>query len=150
MSAALTIRLATKPELDRIAQIWDDSWRSTRVPSPETLSISQLKDRLIEFVASGAEIYAIERARDLIGMMVLEPDDQKLSQLFMAPAFQGQGFGSECLTYVKSKLPGGFTLTVAEANHNARAFYTAAGLIREARIFRSDYSRYDLQFRWAP
>jgi len=150
MTAPVKIRPATDSELERIAQIWDESWHSTGVPSPEVLSILQLKDRLLGFTASGADIYAVEHNQIIAGMMVLDPAGHKLSQLFLAPIFQGRGLGAACLAFAKTALPGGFTLTVAEASHKAQAFYAANGLTREARIFREEYARFDLLFRWVP
>ena len=150
MTAPVKIRPATVSELEPISQIWDESWHSTGVPSPEILSISQLKDRLLGFMASGSDIYAVEHNQVLAGMIVLDRAGQKLSQLFLAPMFQGRGLGMACLAFAKTALPDGFTLTVAEANHKARAFYTANGLVHEARIFREEYARFDLLFRWEP
>lgn len=150
MTAPVNIRPATVSELEPIARIWDESWHSTGVPSPEILSISQLKDWLLEFIASGADVYAVEHSQALAGMIVLDRAGQKLSQLFLAPKLQGRGLGTACLAFAKTTLPDGFTLTVAEANHKAQAFYTANGLIRETRIFREEYARFDVLFRWVP
>ncbi len=150
MFVPVTIRPATESELERIAQIWDESWHSTGVPSPESLSVSQLRDRLIQFSGSGANIYVVEQDQALAGMMVLDPIEQTLSQLFLAPAFQRRGLGTACLAFAKAILPGGFTLTVAEANRTARAFYAAAGLVQEARVYRAEYARHDLRLRWIP
>lgn len=150
MTAPVKIRPATDSELERIAQIWDESWHSTGVPSPEVLSISQLTDRLLGFTASGADIYAVEHNQFIAGMMVLDAASHTLSQLFLAPAFQGLGLGAACLTFAKTALPGGFTLTVADANDKAQDFYIANGLTREARFFREEYARFDLLFRWVP
>jgi len=150
MSVPVTIRPATEPELDRIARIWDESWHSTGIPSPEVLSHSQLRDRLVEFIRSGADLYVIEHDQDVAGMMVLDPISSKLSQLFLTPTFQRRGLGTACLAFAKTALPGGFTLMVAEANRAAQEFYAAAGLAQEARIFRAEYKRHDLRFRWAP
>lgn len=150
MTAPVEIRPATDSDLEPIAQIWNESWHSTGVPSPEILSISQLTDRLLGFIASGADIYAVEHNQVLAGMIVLDRASLKLSQLFLAPIFQGRGLGAACLAFAKATLTGGFTLTVAEANHKARAFYAANGLIHEARIFREEYARFDILFRWVP
>ena len=85
-----------------------------------------------------------------IGLIVIDVDGRKLSQLFLQPGAQGRGLGQVCLSFVGGQLPDGFTLTVAEQNRSAIAFYEHEGLVCESRIYRNDYQRFDLLYRWSP
>ena len=146
----LVIRPARESELYPLAQIWDESWKSTKVPSPEHLSLTELAGRLRGFVRSGALLFAIEEGGRLIGLIVIDPARSVLSQLFLSPAEQSRGIGRACMAFIQSQMPEGYTLSVAEQNHKAIQFYRRAGLTQDARFFREDYQRFDLILRWSP
>ncbi len=52
-----------------------------------------------------------------------------LDDLYVAPAYAGQGVGSALLDLVKAQRPDGFCLWVFEMNLPARAFYARHGLV---------------------
>jgi chorismate mutase len=52
-----------------------------------------------------------------------------LDDLYVAPAYAGQGLGSALLDLVKARRPEGFCLWVFEMNVPARAFYARHGLV---------------------
>jgi GNAT superfamily N-acetyltransferase/chorismate mutase len=52
-----------------------------------------------------------------------------LDDLYVAPAYAGQGVGSALLDLVKAQRPDGFCLWVFEMNTPARAFYARHGLV---------------------
>jgi chorismate mutase/GNAT superfamily N-acetyltransferase len=54
--------------------------------------------------------------------------DTWLDDLYVDPAYAGQGVGTALLDVVKSQLPGGFCLWVFEMNAPARRFYARHGL----------------------
>ncbi|MEM9571962.1 MAG: GNAT family N-acetyltransferase [Pseudomonadota bacterium] len=150
MTDGLVIRSAQDSEFRALAEIWDESWKSTNVPSPEHLSLDELTERLRGFVSTGANLFAIEDRGDLIGLIVLDPAREILSQLFLRPAAQNRGMGRACMAFIQSQMAAGFTLSVAEQNHRAIRFYEREGLSRDARKYREDYQRFDVIFRWSP
>lgn len=150
MSETVDIRPALAAEIKPIAAIWDESWVSTGVPSPEHLSLDELADRLQGYVEDGADLFAIAQSEALIGLILIDPAAQILSQLFLSSTAQNHGIGQLCMRFIKARMPDGFTLTVAEQNRKAIRFYERAGLVQEARIYREDYQRFDLRFRWTP
>ena len=150
MTDTLVIRPALDSELRKLAEIWDESWKSTKVPSPEPLSLDELAERLRGFVRSGARLFAIESSVECIGLIVIDPAQAVLSQLFLRSDAQSRGFGRKCLAFVQSELPEGFTLSVAAQNQRAIRFYERAGLTQDTRIYREEYKRFDVIFRWSP
>ena len=150
MATPLAFSVAAPDEYLSIAEIWDASWRSTGVGSPEHLSVEQLADRLRKMVLDGAVLYSVKHDGTLIGLILLIEADRRLSQVFLAPGQQGLGFGRNCLDFVKQQLPNGFWLSVAEANHGAVRFYQRNDLIQESRFWREAYQRHDLRFVWSP
>ncbi|MCR9269353.1 MAG: GNAT family N-acetyltransferase [Hyphomonadaceae bacterium] len=143
-------RAALPSDYAAIAAIWNESWKSTGVESPEQLSDADLKARLVTLVDQGARLIAVEQAGELAGLILLKPAETCLSQLFLTPQWQGNGLGQSCLQFVRREFPDGFWLTVAEANDGAVRFYKRNGLTRESRVWRDDYQRFDLRFAWSP
>ena len=131
---AVDIRLAREDEFETLAEVWDESWASTGVESPESLTLAQLTDRLRDFHHSGAIVYTVERDQTCVGLIVNHPPAKKLSQLFLSPQAQRQGIGTLCLSFVTAQMLEGFTLTVAEDNRSAIAFYERQGLVCDARV----------------
>ena len=66
MSETVDIRPALAAEIKPIAAIWDESWVSTGVPSPEHLSLDELADRLQGYVEDGADLFAIAQSEALM------------------------------------------------------------------------------------
>ncbi|MEO1661789.1 MAG: GNAT family N-acetyltransferase [Pseudomonadota bacterium] len=143
-------RTARADELETLAEIWNASWHSTGVESPETLSIEDLAARLSQYVSDGGALYVVEDSDAPAGLILLFAETQQLSQLFLAPNAQGKGLGQACLHFIQETLPGGFWLTVAEANAGAIRFYEANGLKCQSRDYRAAYDRFDLRYAWAP
>lgn len=148
--ACLSFRLADPQDYLKIAEIWDKSWKSTGVVSPEKLSVVALADRLRNMVSEGATLYSVFQDETLIGLILLIKADRCLSQVFLAPERQSQGYGCICLEFVQAQLPEGFWLSVAEDNRGAIRFYERNGLRRERREWRPEYERFDLHYVWDP
>lgn len=143
-------RKARAEEINTLATLWDASWASTGVESPESLSIDDLAARLNQYILDGGALYAVERDGALVGLILLFAKTKQLSQLFLAPHAQRAGLGKACLHFVQQELPGGFWLTVAEANAGAIRFYEANELEFKSRAYRDAYDRFDLRYYWSP
>ncbi len=147
---ALSFKAARIEDLTELATIWNESWISTGVESPELLSIDALAARLNRYMDNGGELFVVEQDSAAIGLILIYAGTRELSQLFLAPSAQGRGYGRACLDFVRQKLPGGFWLTVADANLRAIRFYETNGLKFQLRNLRIEYDRYDLRYAWAP
>ncbi|MEO0449710.1 MAG: GNAT family protein [Pseudomonadota bacterium] len=146
----LSFRTADPEDYHLIADIWDKSWKSTGVESPEKLSVTELAARLEKMVLEGASLYSVTDEETVIGLILLIEADRCLSQVFLAPDQQGQGYGPKCLEFIQEQLPEGFWLSVAEGNQGAIRFYERNGLRRERRKWRPEYERFDLYYVWDP
>jgi chorismate mutase/GNAT superfamily N-acetyltransferase len=73
-----------------------------------------------------------------------------LDDLYVAPAYAGQGVGSALLDLVKAQRPDGFCLWVFEMNAPARAFYARHGLVELERTDGSanEEQEPDLRMAW--
>lgn len=81
----LSFRLADPEDYHLIADIWDKSWKSTGVESPEKLSVAELAARLEKMVLEGASLYSVTDEETVIGLILLIEAEQCLSQMFLAP-----------------------------------------------------------------
>ena len=78
--------------------------------------------------------------------------DTWLDDLYVDPAYAGQGLGSALLDVVKARLPEGFGLWVFEMNMPARAFYARRGLVEVERTDGSanEEKAPDIRMEWRP
>jgi GNAT superfamily N-acetyltransferase len=78
--------------------------------------------------------------------------DTWLDDLYVDPAYAGQGLGSALLDVVKARLPEGFGLWVFEMNQPARAFYARRGLVEVERTDGSanEEKEPDIRMEWRP
>lgn len=63
----------------------------------------------------------------VVGMMVLGGED--LDQLYLAPAWQGQGIGGRLVHLAKQLRPAGLALWTFQVNVSARRFYERHGFV---------------------
>ena len=75
-----------------------------------------------------------------------------LDDLYVDPAYAGQGLGSALLDLAKVRQPDGFGLWVFEMNQPARAFYAGHGLVEVERTDGSanEEKEPDIRMEWRP
>lgn len=81
----------------------------------------------------------------VVGVLCLK--DDFIDQLFVDPAHQGQGLGSNLLMTAIAACPGALSLRVFEGNQGARAFYERHGFDAVARGLSDDEGEPDLLYR---
>jgi len=79
-----------------------------------------------EVVMRDHEVWVYEEEGRIVGFASLGGD--MLEHLYVRPADQGRGIGSELLSLAKERRPGGFRLWVFQQNEGARRFYERHGL----------------------
>jgi GNAT superfamily N-acetyltransferase len=86
----------------------------------------------------------------LLGLMVLEGD--WVGQLYVDPAWTGQGLGTQFLDLAKQRRPGGLQLWTFESNVRAQRFYERNGFTVEERTDGSGNEERapDLRYVWWP
>lgn len=73
-------------------------------------------------ILEGAETWVVG-FEQLRGVLVL--DDDRISELWVDPALQGQGIGSRLVALAKLRRPAGVTVVPDEASDRLRAFFAA-------------------------
>jgi GNAT superfamily N-acetyltransferase len=74
-----------------------------------------------------ATAWLAEADGEVVAVLVL--DERMVEQLYVAPAWQGRGFGSRLLEVAKANSPDGLRLHTFQRNQRARAFYERRGFV---------------------
>lgn len=144
----VTIHPAAAPDLDAIARIWFEGWRSTGLATADDDNLPALR-RLIDCrILEDWSLLVAMLDQQRVGMLALTA--ATVDQLFVAPAFQRRGIGVALLKEAKRQLPSGFRLRTNVGNVGARRFYEREGLTLE-RIGRHPTRKTAVAYyRWRP
>ncbi len=86
----------------------------------------------------------------VVGIMVL--DAEYLEQLYLDPAWQGQGIGGRLVHLAKQRRPAGLALWTFQVNESARRFYERHGFIAAESTdgHRNEEHEPDIRYVWSP
>lgn len=142
------IRPALPEELDEIATLWKASWDTIGITIEADLGLPELRTRLRERVPAYWDLYVYEYETRIVGMLALMPAENILSEVFVAPAYQGRGIGKALMMFARQKMPTEIHLSTAANNHRAAAWYVREGFeITDMRIH-EEMGREMLDFTW--
>ncbi len=139
------IRPYVDSDFDLITSIWLRSWQSTGIPSPVTLD--ELRERWPQELTRGWIVHVATIEPEIVGFLAHHRD--KLEQLFVAPDYQGRGFGKQLLDLAKKQMPSGFHLTTALQSRAGR-FFEREGLSRSEESVHPRFGHKIIQFYWGP
>ena len=145
------VRPATPDGAPAVADVHLASRRAAPMPPgvhDDDATRAWLAGRLVD---DGDEVWVAE-AHDGAAAVVgyLRMTATWVDDLYVTPAYAGQGIGSLLLDLAKSLRPGGFSLWVFEMNAPARAFYRHHGLVEREHTDGSDNEEQtpDLRMSW--
>src|SRR5262245_56406710 len=108
-------------DLDAAAQVANAACRKAYACFGYNHSVAATRSRLAEALSEGQRGFVPEAGGVVIGILTLKPS--YIDRLFIAPEWQGCGFGSACLEFVKSLFPSGIELHCAQQNFSACRLY---------------------------
>ena len=145
------LRPVRTEEMLAIADLWFASARVAHpyLPMLKALDSAQAREVFTRHVMPGLEIVVAEADGKLAGFLGM--DGCCLDRLYIVPAAQGQGVGSQLLDAAKRRCPEGLELFTHQKNARARRFYEARGF-RAVRfgISGPPESEPDVCYRWSP
>jgi ribosomal protein S18 acetylase RimI-like enzyme len=145
---AIAVRRAAEPDLDAVARIRFDGWRSTGLATAVDDDLAALRKRIDRELAGGWSLFVGTVDETLAGMLALKPAE--LDQLFVAPAFRRRGVGVALLREAQRQLPSGFGLRTDVDNARARRFYEREGLMLERIGSHPTRDTVVAYYRWQP
>jgi RimJ/RimL family protein N-acetyltransferase len=127
----ITIRAYEERDLDGIARLWFESWRSTGLAVAQQATETAMRARIPVELASGWKVFVgIDAGNQLVGLLAIKPDVGQLDQIFVAPNAQRQGIGRALLDLAKREMTGAIWLRTAVDNVRACRFYERFGFRR--------------------
>lgn len=121
------LRPATEDDVAALADLYLVVRRSAEPAMPPVAeSAVEVRAHTARIVAEH-EVWLAESDEQVLAFATLA--DDWLDSLYVHPAHQGAGLGSDLLDLVKARRPDGFSLWVFETNRAARRFYARHGLV---------------------
>jgi ribosomal protein S18 acetylase RimI-like enzyme len=127
----MTIRPAKPDDYDAVATVWHEAWRSTGLTHLVDPSWTLLRNRIDEEFALDHEIHVAEELGAIIGMLMFRRRDCYLDQMFVSPAWQGNGFGRALLAFARREMPRQMWLRCVVENSKAWRWYEREGFVLE-------------------
>lgn len=127
----MDIRPARPDEYDDVARVWMESWVSTGLAEASNFLLANLRARVARDIAGGWDLFVGADGERLAAMLALQPRDNYLDQLFVAPEVQGHGLGRQLLAFTRERLPDEIWLRCVRENEKAWRWYEREGFVFE-------------------
>jgi GNAT superfamily N-acetyltransferase len=127
----MDIRPARPDQYDGVAKVWMESWVSTGLAEASNFLLANLRARVAREIDNGWELYVASNGERLTAMLALQPRDNYLDQLFVAPEDQGRGLGRQFLAFTRQHMPDEIWLRCVRENEKAWRWYEREGFVYE-------------------
>jgi putative acetyltransferase len=144
LEGSRVIRSAETSDIDAIITIWLEASIQAHAFVPDTFWRAHAADMRDRYLPS-AESYVDELDGKARGFASLVGDT--LAALFVAPAYQGAGVGSDLLLKAQS-LRSSLTVSVYAENERALKFYSRHGFVRTGRHVDDETGAQEVTMRW--
>ncbi|WEH16902.1 GNAT family N-acetyltransferase [Streptomyces sp. VNUA24] len=144
------VRRAVASDAAAVADVWLRSFATALPGVRRAHTDDQVRAWFREVVVPGEETWVATADGSVVGMMVL--DDEDLDQLYLDPAWQGQGIGGRLVNLAKQRRPSGLALWTFQVNVPARRFYERHGFVAAETTdgHRNEEREPDVRYVWRP
>lgn len=146
------ITAVSENNLSETAAVYMCSWKESHkdicsVQFIEKHDLSYMTEFLSEKLKNGYELYIKYSGGIAVGTVGINPADEEICLLYVLPAKQGKGFGTELLKFAVKRCKNPY-ITVLDSNESAIDFYSKRGFVPaenqpennpEKRIFERKY-----------
>ena len=147
---SVEIRPARRDDAEAIADVHLHSRREAMPWLPVLHSREDTISYFAHHVLLHEQVIVVEVNQLVVGFIALEREH--IDHLYIAPAYQGEGFGDRLLAIAKESRPDGLTLWAFQRNARARRFYEARGFVasRLTDGSRNEEHEPDVLYTWLP
>ncbi|MGW4510056.1 N-acetyltransferase family protein [Streptomyces sp. NPDC004436] len=144
------VRRAMGDDAVAVAGIWLRSFAAALPSVRRAHTDDQVRSWFQNIVVPGQETWVATVEESAVGMMVL--GDAELDQLYVDPAWQGQGIGGRLVELAKQRRPAGMALWTFQVNEAAQHFYQRHGFVAAERTngHRNEEDESDVRYVWLP
>ena len=127
----IIVRPARPDEYDEVGRVWMESWVSTGLAEASNFLLANLRARVRDEIAKGWSLFVADDRGTLAAMLALQPSENYLDQLFVAPSYQGNDLGRALLAFTRTQLPDEIYLRCVRENEKAWRWYEREGFVFE-------------------
>ncbi|MFE7093360.1 GNAT family N-acetyltransferase [Streptomyces erythrochromogenes] len=144
------VRRAVADDASAVAGIWLRSFAAALPSVRRAHTDDQVQSWFQNVVVPGQETWVATVEGSAVGLLVL--GDSELDQLYVDPAWQGQGVGGRLVELAKQRRPGGMELWTFQVNEAAQRFYQRHGFAAAERTdgHRNEEHEPDVRYVWFP
>ncbi|MGW0858322.1 N-acetyltransferase family protein [Streptomyces sp. NPDC002690] len=144
------VRRAVDSDAAAVAEVWLRSFTAALPSVRRAHTDDQVRSWFREVVVPGQETWVATFEDSVVAMMVLDSED--LDQLYLDPAWQGQGIGGRLVDLAKQRRPAGLALWTFQVNEPARRFYERRGFVAGECTdgHRNEEREPDIRYLWRP
>ena len=121
-------RPVTPDDHPALARLWRESASVMGLDNTTLPPLTELERRLGADFGAAWELTLAFDGPEMAGFLAIRPDKRELGQIFLSPAFIGQGLGRMLFQMACDRMPGGFWLYTPAVNARARRFYERQGM----------------------
>jgi GNAT superfamily N-acetyltransferase len=129
---AVEVRDYQVGDVNEVAHVWRESWRSTGLAIPSAPPEEEFRERISIEIGQGWYVRVACVEGRIVGFSATKPEQSVLDQLFVSPSAKGTGVGSTLLILAKQQMPDGFWLRTDARNESARRFYEKRDLLLQS------------------
>lgn len=141
------IELLASEHINEVTSLWRESMMDVLGIQPVHPFESQAYF-LEHILPSSYQVSVIVRIDSSHPVAFMACSETEISQLYVAPKFQGKGIGSYLLSQAKEQSNGSLTLRTFEVNEKAQRFYRAHGFVVLPGNSENEEGLPDLECRW--
>ncbi len=146
----LNIRKYQIDDLDKVVQLWYETWHQTLPFLQHPHKYPAWKSRFINEIVMDCEVWIAEIENRIVGFVAVNLAEIEINQIFIDFSYQNQGIGSLLIQKAKELCPQGLRLTVLQINQRACLFYEKHGFIPTNMSINKINGQPNIEYLWLP